>query len=74
MTIVATRWADGNHIEAIVNSLLNIANRSITITGVWTDDGEKQNHAVDTLYLYCVGIAYMCATLGICFFQLGVWR
>lgn len=57
MSIVATRWADNQHGKVIVNALTDIANRPITITGVFTDDGKMQNHAVDTLYLYGVGIA-----------------
>ena len=43
--------------EAIVNALKAIANRPIIINGVFTDEGKLQNHAVDTLYLYGVGIA-----------------
>lgn len=57
MSIVATRWADSHHGKVLVNALTDIANRPITITGVFTDDGKMQNHAVDTLYLYGVGIA-----------------
>lgn len=57
MSIVASRWADSNHAEAIVNALKAIANRPIIINGVFTDEGKLQNHAVDTLYLYGVGIA-----------------
>lgn len=57
MSIVATRWADDRHGDTIVNSLSDIANRPITINGSWTDDGKKQNHAVDTLYLYGIGTA-----------------
>lgn len=57
MSIVASRWADSIHAEAIVNALKAIANRPIIINGVFTDEGKLQNHAVDTLYLYGVGIA-----------------
>lgn len=57
MSIVATRWADNHHGKAIVNAVSDIANRPITIVGGFTEDGKKQNHAVDTLYLYGVGIA-----------------
>lgn len=57
MSIVASRWADSNHAEAIVNALKAIANRPIIINGVFTDEGKLQNHAVDTLYLYGTGIA-----------------
>ena len=57
MSIVAARWADSNHAEAIVNSLAAIANRRIIINGVFTDEGKLQNHAIDTMYLYGTGIA-----------------
>lgn len=57
MSIVATRWADERHSDVIVNALSDIANRPIIINGSWTDDGKKQNHAVDTLFLYGLGIS-----------------
>ena len=57
MGIVATRWADSDHCEAIVNALSDMANRPIGKDGIWTENARKQNHAIDTIYLYGVGVA-----------------
>ena len=57
MGIVAARWADSNHCEAIVNALSDMANRPIGRDGIWTEEARKQNHAIDTVFLYGIGVA-----------------
>ena len=59
MGIVASRWAvDEIHQQVIVNALSNLANRPIDKTNlIMQEHSFKQNHAIDTVFLYGMGIA-----------------
>jgi len=57
MSIVAVRWAEKDHQDAIVESLFKIANRPIQAPSRYYDNTVKLNHLLDTVYLYGLGIA-----------------
>ena len=57
MGIVATRWAEPVHYEAIRDSLSAIANRKIATPGQGYENTLKLNHVLDTAYLYGLGTA-----------------
>lgn len=57
MSIVAVRWAEKDHQDAIVESLFKIANRPIQAPSRYYDNTIKLNHLLDTVYLYGLGIA-----------------
>ena len=57
MSIVAVRWAEKDHQDAIVESLFKIANRPIQAPSPYYDNTVKLNHLLDTVYLYGLGIA-----------------
>ncbi len=57
MSIVAVRWAEKDHYEAIVESLNRIANREINRPSQYYDPSMRLNHMLDTVYLYGLGIA-----------------
>lgn len=57
MGIVATRWADTVHYEAIRNSLSAVANRKVTTPSQGYENTLKLNHVLDTAYLYGLGTA-----------------
>lgn len=57
MSVVAVRWAEKEHHDAIVGSLFRIANRPIKVPSQCYDNTVKLNHLLDTIYLYGLGIA-----------------
>ena len=57
MSVVAVRWAEKEHQEAIVESLFRIANRPVETPSRYYDNTLKLNHVLDTAYLYGLGIA-----------------
>lgn len=57
MSIVAIRWAEKEHFEAIVESLNRVANRKINKPSRFYDQSIKLNHVLDTSFLYGLGIA-----------------
>ena len=57
MSVVAVRWAEKEHQEAIVESLFRIANRRIDRPSQFYENTVKLNHVLDTAYLYGLGIA-----------------
>lgn len=56
MSVVAIRWAEKEHFDAIVESLNRIANRKINRPSHFYDHSMKLNHMLDTAYLYGLGI------------------
>lgn len=59
MGIVASRWAnDDVHQEVVVNSLYSMANRPLNKIGDNIQEQSfKQNHAIDTVFLYGMGVS-----------------
>ncbi len=57
MSVVAIRWADVAHYDAIVDSLTAVANRKIVTPTQGYESTVKLNHVLDTTYLYGLGTA-----------------
>lgn len=57
MGVVAIRWADTAHYNAVVDSLSAVANRRISTPTQGYQNTFKLNHMLDTAYLYGLGIA-----------------
>lgn len=57
MSVVAIRWADVAHYDAIVDSLTAVANRKIVTPTQGYENTVKLNHVLDTAYLYGLGTA-----------------
>lgn len=56
MSIVAIRWAEKAHFNAIVESLSRIANRKVNKPSSFYENSLKLNHMLDTAFLYGMGV------------------
>lgn len=57
MSIVAIRWAEKEHYNAIEDCLSRIANREVERPVQFYENTLKLNHVLDTVYLYGAGVA-----------------